>query len=498
VRPKASLLIGADHRPNLSLILRKDNALTNSVASPAPAGGGTTNSFADQFPVQLGRLVLEQASLAFADESVRPHVVLGIQEISGSIQGLSSALNTPADVDLHGHVDAQSPFSITGRVNPFAAMMFVDLAITNANTQLTPLNGYMETYGGHSLNKGRVSTSLRYRVEGKQLHAENKIQIDQLTLGPRNNSTNATSLPVKLGVALLKDHNGRIELDVPVNGRLDDPKFSVGPIVLQVIGNMLVKAAASPFKLLGSLVGGGGEELSFISFKAGATNLVEGELNKLGKLTAALAKRPSLNLEIEAAIDPVLDRDALAQQKLSDRLKARRLQELSAKGHAPASIETFQTEPEERERLLRAAFVEQFGTNVAEIIQTNQARFSATNQPAAPAAARVAPAPKSGLFGRVLGIFGRSGQKTAAEKNLSKADRQALGLAAPELMEALLVEKVEVSGDEFRQLMAARARWAQDWFQQNGQIAADRLFLVEPKPVDKLYQGASRVNLSLN
>ena len=226
--------------------------------------------------------------------------------------------------------------------------MFVDLAITNANTQLTPLTGYLEKYGGYPLKKGRVSTSLRYHIEGKALQAENKIQVDQLTLGARNNSPDATSLPLKLGVALLKDSNGRIELDVPVSGRLDDPEFSLGPIVLKIIVNMIVKAAASPFKLLGALVGGGGDELSFVEFTPGTTNLVEGELDKLGKLTAALAKRPALNLEIEGAIDPESDRDALAKQKLREQLKAKRLQELTAKGRAPESVETFQIEPEEQ------------------------------------------------------------------------------------------------------------------------------------------------------
>ena len=493
VRPKASLLVGADRRPNLSLILKPDSTATNGPATPA--SGSATNSLADQFPLQLGSLVLDRASLAFTDESVQPHVVLGIEEVSGTLKGLSSALNTPADVDLHGRVDAQSPFAITGRVNPFGTNLFVDLAITNANTQLTPLTGYLEKYGGYPLKKGRVSTSLRYHVEGLALRAENKIQVDQLTLGARNNSPDATSLPLKLGVALLKDSNGRIELDVPVSGRLDDPKFSLAPIVLNIVVNMVVKAATSPFKLLGALVGGDGDELSFVEFTPGEALLDGSETNKLVKLAAALAKRPTLNLEIEGAVDPASDRDALARQKLAEQLKAKRLQELTAKGRAPESVATFQIEPEEKDRLLRAAFAEQFGTNTAEIIQAGLARLTATNQTAAVAP----PPPKRNLFQRALGLFGiGTPRQSKAEKRLSKADRQALGLATPELMETLLAEKVPISEEEFRQLITARARCVQEWLLQNGPVAADRLFLIAPKPVDSAYQGQSRVNLSLD
>ena len=496
--PKVTLLIGADHRANLSLILRKDTAATNAASVP-PATTTTTvqTSSANLFPVQIGTLRLDHAALAFTDESVQPSAALGIEELSGTVKGLSSGQNTPAEVDLAGKIGTQSPFSIRGRVNPFPGTRLVDLTITNANTQLTPLTGYMEKYGGYPLKKGHLSTTLSYHIAGMDLKAENRIQVDQLTLGAHNSSPDATKLPLKLGIALLKDNNGRIELDVPVQGRLDQPDFKLGHAILTVVVNMIVKSAASPFKLLGTLVGAGGEELSFIEFTPGSTNLVEGELDKLGKLAAALAKRPALNLSIEGAVDLKLDRDALARQQLAEQLKAMRLQELTAKGRAAEPDTTFQVEPEARERLLRAAFVEQFGTNIAAIIQTNLARLVTTNQPA-PTAATAKAKPRRSLLQHFTTLFARdSAGRTKTEKHLPKADRQALGLATPELMEDLLAERVQVGNDQFRQLMSARARWVQDWLLQNGQIAADRIFLVASKSLDANHQGQCRVSLSL-
>src|SRR6185369_5536463 len=118
----------------------------------------------------------------------------------------------------------------------------------------------------------------------------------------------ATKLPVKLGVALLKDRNGRIEFDVPVTGRLDDPKFAVGPIIWHVVENLLLKAATSPFSLLGALVGGGGEELSFIEFAPGQSSVSDTETAKIEKLGKALYERPALNLEISGSADDSRDR----------------------------------------------------------------------------------------------------------------------------------------------------------------------------------------------
>ena len=497
--PKGSVLMGTNHQPNLSLILKKQEAASAKDSTPSAPPQSPELTRADAFPIQVGVVSLERASLAFTDESLQPHASIALQELTGTIKGLSSAMNTTADVDLAGKVDQQSTFAITGKINPLASNLFVDLVVSNANTQLTPLNPYMEKYAGHPLNKGRLSTTLRYHLEGKELKVENKIEIDQLTLGPRNTSPDATSLPVKLGVALLKDSNGRIVLDLPIHGRLDDPQFSLGPIILKVFVNMLTKAVASPFKLLGALVGGG-EELSFVEFSPGSTNLVEGELDKLAKLTKALAQRPALNLEIEGAIDPVTDREALAKNKLRDQLKAKRLQELTAKGKAPQSAESFELAPEDYDQLLRAAFAERFGTNIAAVLRTNQLALAATNQPAGTNTLKAANKPKSPLYQRALTWvgLGQHGRKSVAEKRLTKEDRAALGQATPELMETLIAAQIPVTEDAYAALMTLRARWVQDWLVQNGQVSAERLLLLAPKPVDASYRGESRAHLSLN
>lgn len=493
--PKTTVLIGTNRVVNLAGVLRQ-NAVerTNAPALPAQTSGSSTSSSA-AIPIQVGIVKLGRASFAFIDQSIQPHANIGVQELNGTVKGLSSALNTTADVDLAGKVDEQSPFSVVGRVNPWASNIFVDLIISNANTQLTPLTPYMEKFAGHPLNKGRLSTVLRYHVEGNELKAENKVDIDHLTLGPRNKSPDATSLPVKLAVALLKDSNGRIELNLPVHGRIDDPQFSVGPIILKVLVNAITKAVASPFKLLGALVGGG-EELSFVAFSPGTTNLVEGEADKLTKLAKALAQRPALNLEIEGAIDPVADREALAKQKLHHDLKARRLQELTAKGKAPQSVQEFDLPPEDYDRLLRAAFAEKFGTNIAAILQTNQLALASTNSAAVKPAAK----PKLPLYRRALVLvgFGQHAKRSAAEKHLPKAARLALQQATPELMETLLATQIQVADDDYRALMNDRARWVQNWLLQNGSVANDRLLLVAPKPVDDAYQGESQAKLSLD
>jgi hypothetical protein len=378
----------------------------------------------------------------------------------------------------------------------------LSLTISNHNLQLTPFTPYMEKFGGYPLNKGRLSLNLHYDIQGKELKAQNQFQIDQLMLGQRNESPDATKLPVKLGVALLKDRNGRIDLDVPVAGRLDDPQFRVGPIILKIVVNLIAKVATSPFKLLGALVGGG-EELSFVEFEPGEVGWLEGETNKLEKLTKALGERPAVNLEIEASVDPRLDRDALARKLVRSSLKTQRLEELAAVGQTPAAVESFQVEPAEYERLLRAAVVKQFGTNLSDAVSALAAATS-TNQPPARAAAE--PRKKQGLVGRIVGLLPlhKKNSPAGAARRQAKADaallkqNPELATMPPEVMEILLASKTEVPADAFLKLMQDRAQAVQKELMKGGHVPAERLFLVAPKPVEATFQGAARVNLSLN
>lgn len=497
--PETTLVVQANGKVNFASILKSPQSsgrIADSNSAPRqPQTHAENQKPTNPFPVQVGLVRIEDASLAFVDRNIEPNARVGITELGGTIRGLSSSAEATADIDLSGRIDEQSPFSISGKINPLSTNLFVDLVVSNRNTQLSPLTPYMEKYGGYPLKRGRLTTTLRYRIEGKALKAENQIEIEQLTLGTRNNSPDATQLPVKLAVALLKDHNGTIDLNLPISGRLDDPQFKIGRVLLSILMDTLTKVAASPFKLLGSLVGGGGEELSFIMFQPGATNLAETEIGKLKKLAQALAKRPALNLEIQGEINPGADREALAAIKLQDRLKARHREELATGRKPPSPSPTSDISQEAYQQLLREAFAEQFGTNVSAILKTNNTLLAPTNQPGV---SQNAADPKPPFYKRAIIWLGLDRSKEESKENqLPQPDRLALKEASPDLMEKLLAAEFPVTDEDYRALMLARARAVQEWLLNPGQIDRERLLLASPKAVDASYQGESRATLSV-
>ena len=158
----------------------------------------------------------------------------------------------------------------------------------------------------------KLSLDLEYKINQRKLMGENQIIIDNLMLGERVDSKDATNLPLDPALALLRDSKGGIELGLPVQGSLDEPQLSFGGLVWKAIVNVLTKIATAPFRALGALLGGSGEEFEAVIFEPGEARLLPPEREKLAKLANALQQRPQLKLAIEGRFDKVLDRDALA------------------------------------------------------------------------------------------------------------------------------------------------------------------------------------------
>ncbi|WP_448119433.1 DUF748 domain-containing protein [Pseudomonas serbica] len=354
LQPYARFMINDDRTTNIDDLLIPQPP--DAGAKPATAKPAASKD--KPLGIHIGGIAINDGSANFADFSLTPNFATAIQQLNGSIGTIDSRQAKPASVDIKGKVDRYAPVTIKGAVNPFDPMASLDIATSFKRVELTTLTPYSGKFAGYRIRKGRLNLDLHYVITKGQLKAENKVVVEQLQLGEKVDSPDAVSLPLKLAIALLKDVDGKISIELPVTGDLNNPQFSVMPIVWQTLRNLIVKAAAAPFKLIGGLVAGGGsEDLGTVSFAPGSSDLSKDAEAALVKLSQALKERPTLRLEIEGTAAKSSDGPLLAEQRLEREYQYNYYKMLQRRGDkVPAKANLLEVPDSEKGPLLEGIY----------------------------------------------------------------------------------------------------------------------------------------------
>ncbi|HET9862896.1 MAG TPA: DUF748 domain-containing protein [Steroidobacteraceae bacterium] len=439
--PYARLIIASDQTLNITQLFTPAAGSTPpavqtvSVDESRRAPGGNPGGMR----IGIGRISVQGGSANFADYWITPNYAVSLQELSGSIAGLSSDPKSRARVKLEGRVDRYAPALINGEINLLSAALYTDMHVKFDGVDMTSVTPYSGRFAGYEIEKGKLSIDVNYLVQDRQLTAKQKFVVDQLQLGARVESPDAVKLPLKLAVALLKDRNGVIDIDLPLSGSLDDPQFRIGPLIWKAFVGLLTRIATSPFTLLAKL-GGRDDEINQLDFAAGSATLDQEGQERMRALAKALTERPSLALEVPTAYSPEADGTALAQARLDARL--------AAAGAQPGMDDAARFE------LLRKLYEK----------ETDKA-----------------PLPAAAL--------------TVLEKRKSR-DEEVPYRAGIEQLEATLREKQPANEAELGDLARARAQAIRDALLGAGDVDPARVFLLGIKPVAAA-EGKVRVELAL-
>lgn len=469
--------------PYARVVVEKDRSLNLARVVPPAAPGPATAPAGPVAPpdVTVARVRVENGQVTFADRSLAPEVRLGITQLSGDLTDLSSAQPGRGALDLKAEVNG-GRLAVSGRIDPLAANPFADAKLELRGLDLVAFSPYAGKYAGYELARGRLTAALEAKLADRRLDLGNVVTLDQFTFGTATPGPDATKLPVRLGVALLKDTQGRIVIDLPVQGSLDDPEFRVGRVVLRTVLNLLTKAAVSPFTLLGSMFGGGGEELGWQEFAPGDATLSEPARAKLDTLVKALAARPGLAVDIEGGVDPAADVHALKQARARDAIRRQIWEERHALDPNLPPPAQLAVAPEEFAAAVKREFDRQFppGTEFG------------TPLPPPPVIPPPVSTKRTGFLAQIVDSFtGRSirerkalqaEQKRIHEEYVRQAEAAAaVGRPLDEML-GRLAERTEVTPDDLQALGAARAQAVRDYLAGPGAVAPDRLFLTKGVP----------------
>jgi hypothetical protein len=294
--PAGRLVIGKGGRLNFAAVVNQDK----EQADEGPAA-----------QVAVRRLRIENGTLDFADRSLDNDFAVTVRELSGTVTGFGTQPGNPARVQLSGRVGDYGAARIGGTVNLDQPTSLTNIRANFRNLDLAALTPYVVRFAGYRVESGRLSAELRYRVREGRLVGENDLTFEELQLGEKVRGAGARDLPLELVVALLADAKGRINLDIPVSGNLNDPQFDFGGLIARALGNVVGKIASAPFRVLAGVFGKGGENLDRVAFAPGSASLTPPAEETVAQVAKALAERPRLNVAVQGGYDPRADLEAL-------------------------------------------------------------------------------------------------------------------------------------------------------------------------------------------
>ena len=306
-----ALAVAKDRSVNVTQILRPPTG--KPAAHPTPAT--ETHPSSPPPVIDVGRLRIHHSQLDYADLSLALPFATHIHDLDGTIANISTRPNAgPVRLQLAGRVDEDGSASASGRFDLLKPTDLLDIDTAFDNIEMTGLTPYLATFAGRRIDSGKLTLHLQYKIDHGQLAGENRIILDQLTLGGRVRSPEARDLPLDFAIALLKDAHGRIDLGIPIAGSLADPKFSDGQVLWKAVSNILTRIVTSPFRALGALFGGGDSATS-VTFPAGQATLSAPAQRTLGQVAASLNGRPNLAVTIHGTWSEA-DRVAVKEQRL--------------------------------------------------------------------------------------------------------------------------------------------------------------------------------------
>ncbi|MCX7278644.1 MAG: DUF748 domain-containing protein [Burkholderiales bacterium] len=346
----ARVVLDETGRINLQDLVKSSPAeppgATNTVAAGAgkSSASGQNDASSAAPVVRIGAISLVNGRVQFSDRFIKPNYSANLSELTGKLGAFSSVAEQgvvqQADLELRGRAEGTASLEILGKLNPLAKPLALDINAKVRDLELPALSPYSIKYAGHGIERGKLSVDVHYVVQPDgQLTATNSIILNQLVFGDEVAGAPA-SLPVKLAVALLADRNGVIDLNLPLSGSLNDPQFRIGPVIFKIIGNLIAKAITSPFSLLASAFGGGGDELSVVHFAPGSALLTPEAQQNLDKVAKALEARNGLKLTVVGSASVEAEREALQKARLQRRVLAEKRRNAVVDGAAAPDADT--------------------------------------------------------------------------------------------------------------------------------------------------------------
>ncbi|MBR4690620.1 MAG: DUF748 domain-containing protein [Bacteroidales bacterium] len=303
-----------DKNDNFSMLIKADTTQTQD--SLAVAYADTTEE--KPFVLIINDLRIANTNFDFIDNSLPQPFNYTISDICVS--------STNFNITKQNTIEANAVLQNSGKLKLKWIGSIEDISNQNIsvflnNIDLQSFTPYSLAMFGNPITNGHISIQSQNVIINNRLKGTNKVSIFQPQIGDKDKSVKAEyNVPLKMGLYILTDKNGKVDLDLPISGNIDSPDFSYGKIIIKTLGNLLVKVAASPFNVLKN----SNAQIDQVCFNATATEFSNEEYAQFAQLGTMLREKPELKLHLTQNL---LYRDAVIEYSINELKKNMAIQD---------------------------------------------------------------------------------------------------------------------------------------------------------------------------
>jgi hypothetical protein len=315
VEESATDSTAAESTPAEPVAETAENAKQES-ADTAKVAADTTSTAAAEKPAaakklkaKINKLLVKNTVVTATDHTIIRPFNYKVSAITVSGQNIN--YDTPCDVTVSAAFPEGGSLSLKYH-GALSNLKTMDIYISIKNLVLKHFSNYSLHYTAYPLKAGTLAFASENKIVDRNLDSKNTIDIYNITVGDKVDDIDPEyTVPMKIGLYILKDKDDKIQFDVPVKGNLDDPEFSYGKIIWKTVVNLLVKVAISPFRLVGNLAMAGANALGFdlgknneVLIDANTETFTSEQYAKAIKMTEMLQKDPKLMLTFTQYYNP--------------------------------------------------------------------------------------------------------------------------------------------------------------------------------------------------
>ena len=365
--------LSKERKFNLSQIVKEDKNKAKTEAKPESKK--ETSKKEDELKFSVKNFSLKNGEVDFSDASLFMPFATTISKLNGKLTDIDK--KRPSSGEFQGVVGKNGFAQITAKLFPFELKQNTDIKLDFKDIDLTDITPYSGQFVGYKIKKGKLNLNLNYSVTDSKLNGSNFINFDSLTLGEKVESKDAVNLPLSLAISILSDQNNQINIDLPVEGNLDDPDFKYGGVIWAAVKKLFADITLAPFRFLGNALGLGSKDLSSIDFLAGSSELISSEAPKIADFIKLTGSKPKMKLSITPTYSK-LDESFYKNKKLDQKIN--QIIASSGKDYIAVLNELVPNLKDRNEKALREEALKGIEVDKAKLIELANERANAVKE----------------------------------------------------------------------------------------------------------------------